>query len=68
MSANGMTQQDFDKISGDTWRAAAVEARRRAAVALCDGGASLPDVQDWEAKARRFDKNAYIADQRPRHG
>ncbi len=47
-------------FTGDTWRAAAAEATKRAGVALCDG-ASVK-AAEWQVLARRYERNSYIAD------
>lgn len=52
----------MDKISADTWRVAARVARERIAeLLLCDvSTATIDQIAALEAKAVRFEKNAYI--------
>lgn len=58
-----MTQEQFNTVTGDAWRAAAAEARRRFGVEMCDN--QVEKALMWNERAKRYDKNAYIAEGGP---
>jgi hypothetical protein len=51
-------------ISGDAWRAAAAEAYRRAGRCIVDK--DLDAAHALQRNAEVYERNAYLADQKPR--
>lgn len=53
---------DMEQINAETWRAASVEAYRRAGMALCDASHGFADLLAWQERAVSYARRAMILD------
>jgi len=57
------TVDKLKQINADTWRAAAVEAYRRAGEAVCLG--RYDEAVEWQEKASSYSRRGYVKDSAP---